>query len=207
VDSALSQRGADVRVVIVDDGSTDRLDELVASWHEPRVSYLRHADSRGVGAARNTGVAACTGQWLAFLDADDFWPHARFLQLSAAVRAPEREIAVGHMLIFMDGSEPDPGRDHPVAAEPIAAIAGGGLLHRELFLEIGPFDEDLPMGEFVDWMSRARHAGVEERLVPTISLFRRSHSSNMTRTRQGEFTAYLDVVARARARQRAARDG
>ena len=63
------------------------------------------------------------------------------------------------------------------------------------------------MGEFVDWMARARHTGVEERLVPTISLFRRSHSTNMTRTRQGEFTAYLDVVARARARQRAAGDG
>ena len=196
-----------MRVVVVDDGSTDRLDELVASWDEPRVTYLRHERSRGVGAARNTGASESEAWWLGFLDADDMWPHDRFLRLSAAIEDPERDIAFGHMLLFDDGSEPDPDADHPVDDTPVAALASGALMHRELFLRVGPFDEDLPMGEFIDWMSRARLAGVQERAVPTISLFRRSHSANMTRTRQQDFTAYLDVVARARARQRAARDG
>lgn len=196
-----------MRVVVVDDGSTDRLDELVASWDEPRVTYLRHERSRGVGAARNTGASESEAWWLGFLDADDMWPHDRFLRLSAAIEDPERDIAFGHMLLFDDGSEPDPDADHPVDDTPVAALASGALMHRELFLRVGLFDEDLPMGEFIDWMSRARLAGVQERAVPTISLFRRSHSANMTRTRQQDFTAYLDVVARARARQRAARDG
>lgn len=205
VDSALAQRGADVHVVVVDDGGDDQLDELVTSWGNPRVTCLRHPVARGVGAARNTGVAACEGRWLGFLDADDMWPHDRFLLLSAAITDPSRQMAFGHQLTFDDGSVPDPGVNHPVEGTPFAALAGGMLLHRGLFLQIGPFDEELRLGEFIDWMSRARLESVQERLVPGIALLRRSHAANMTRTRRDEYSSYLEVAKRARARQRAAR--
>lgn len=206
-DSALAQHGADVHVVLVDDGSDDHLDRLVASWDEPRITFLRHPEPRGVGAARNTGVTACDSQWLGFLDADDMWPHNRFLRLSAAIQDPTQEMVFGHQLTFDDGSEPDPGEDYPIEGTPVAALAGGSLLQRELFLEIGPFDEELRLGEFIDWMSRARFEGLKDRVAPTISLLRRSHATNMTRTRRDEYSAYLDVVTRARARQREARGG
>ncbi len=203
VDSALAQEGAQVHVVVVDDGSDDHLDRLVASWDEPRVTYLRHPRSRGIGAARNTGLGACQGEWLGFLDADDMWPHDRFLRLSALVRDPGREIACGHMLVFDDGSAPDPGLAHPAAGLPPAAVGGGYLLSRALFLRVGLFDEELPVGEFIDWMDRARVMGVQERLSASVSLLRRSHADNTTRTQ--DLTSYLEVVARARARHRAAR--
>ena len=204
VDSALAQQGAQVHVVVVDDGSDDHLDRLVASWNEPRVTYLRHPRSRGIGAARNTGVAACQGEWLGFLDADDLWPHDRFARLSALVRDPGREIAYGHMLTFDDGSQPDPSLDHPVEGLPPAAVAGGYVMSRALFLQVGLFDEELPVGEFIDWMDRARAMGVRERPSASVSLLRRSHADNTTRTQ--DLTSYLQVVARARARQRASRD-
>ncbi len=205
VDSALSQHGADVHVVLVDDGGDDHLDALVTSWDEPRVTCLRHSVPRGAAAARNTGVSASDSRWLGFLDADDIWPHDRFLQLSAAIHDPSWQMAFGHQLIFDDESVPDPAADLPVEGTPLATLAGGMLLHRELFLRVGPFDEELRLGEFVDWMSRARLDGVEERVVPTIALLRRSHAANLTRTRRDEYSSYLEVVRRARARQRAAR--
>ena len=58
-------------VLVVDDASPGGCADLVASWNWPNVRAIRHAENLGLGAARNTGVAAATGDWIAFLDADD----------------------------------------------------------------------------------------------------------------------------------------
>lgn len=72
VESALSQTLSDIEVLIADDGSTDRTEELFAACKDPRVQYhvLPH---RGACAARNAGLALARGQYIAFLDSDDVW--------------------------------------------------------------------------------------------------------------------------------------
>lgn len=69
----LRQKAERLEVIVVDDASTDDsariVDELAA--HDPRVRLLRLAESRGAGAARNAGLAAATGEYVAFVDADD----------------------------------------------------------------------------------------------------------------------------------------
>ena len=57
--------------MVVDDGGTDGTWEALSAGREIRV--LRHPHRRGVSAARNTGINAARGQWLAFLDSDDLW--------------------------------------------------------------------------------------------------------------------------------------
>ena len=69
VDSALAQTYPQVEVIVVDDGSTDGTAAMVAQYGE-RVTYLRQAN-RDVAAARNTGIRAASGDYLAFLDDDD----------------------------------------------------------------------------------------------------------------------------------------
>ena len=71
VDSALEQRGVRVSVIVVNDHSTDRWPEVLP-LNEPRVRVL-HSAARGPAAARNTGIRAAEGEYLAFLDADDYW--------------------------------------------------------------------------------------------------------------------------------------
>src|SRR5688500_8996836 len=68
VESALAQSYGSVETFVVDDGSADNSGEISARY--PRVSYLRQAN-RGVAAARNAGLAASSGQFVLFLDADD----------------------------------------------------------------------------------------------------------------------------------------
>ena len=63
-------------VVVVDDASADRTAEVLANYRLPTVSFARfvrlaHSENRGLGASRNTAMAAATGNWYAFADADD----------------------------------------------------------------------------------------------------------------------------------------
>lgn len=73
ISSALDQTFDDIEILVVDDGSTDQTDDVVASFTDERVRYLPLAENQGANAARNTGVREASGDFVAFLDADDEW--------------------------------------------------------------------------------------------------------------------------------------
>ena len=90
VESVLAQTHRDLEVVVVDDGSTDATPELVAAFAagDARVRYERQANA-GAAAARNTGLAAASGDFVAFLDSDDSWvPWHLSLMLAGLERYP-----------------------------------------------------------------------------------------------------------------------
>ena len=57
----------------MDDGSTDNTEEVVKSFNDLRIHYIRHEKNRGGSAARNTGIRATHGEFIAFQDSDDEW--------------------------------------------------------------------------------------------------------------------------------------
>src|SRR6266542_1529901 len=88
VGAALGQQGVNVEVVVVDDASPDGTASWVAKQREDRLRLVRQDTQRGVSAARNSGVQAARGTWVAFLDDDDAWaPDKLESQLSAATTA------------------------------------------------------------------------------------------------------------------------
>lgn len=71
LDSALAQTYRKVQIVVVDDGSTDNTRDVIKSYGQDIV-YV-YQKNRGIASARNTGLRHCTGDYIAFLDSDDYW--------------------------------------------------------------------------------------------------------------------------------------
>jgi glycosyltransferase involved in cell wall biosynthesis len=62
-----------LEILVIDDASTDNTPEVVKSFDDPRIHYIRHDTNRGGSASRNSGIRAATGDYIAFLDDDDEW--------------------------------------------------------------------------------------------------------------------------------------
>jgi glycosyltransferase involved in cell wall biosynthesis len=86
VASVLAQTWRDFEVLVVDDGSTDHTATALAPF-AGQVRVVRRPSRGGVSAARNRGIAAARGQWLAFLDSDDLWLPEKLSRLGAFLKA------------------------------------------------------------------------------------------------------------------------
>ncbi|PWT85603.1 MAG: glycosyl transferase [Acidobacteria bacterium] len=82
ITSVLNQSFEDLDIVVVDDASEDATEEVVRSFQDRRVRYIRHSVSKGGSATRNTGIRQTSSPLVAFLDDDDEWlPQKLELQL------------------------------------------------------------------------------------------------------------------------------
>jgi glycosyltransferase involved in cell wall biosynthesis len=166
--SVLWQRDVDLEVLVVDDGSTDDTATVVAALDDPRVRLLRHATPQGVSAARNRGVAAAAGRWLAFCDDDDLWaPDKLARQLAAATTTGRAWVYVGELHIDLGrqvvGGEPPLPPERLLARLPRANVVPGGcsgvLLRRDALCGEELFD-GRRYHHFADWdlwLRLARH--------------------------------------------------
>ena len=73
IDSVLNQSYQDFEIIIIDDGSTDGTVKTVSGYEDDRIKLFHQEGNSGSGAARNYGVEKASGQWIAFVDADDTW--------------------------------------------------------------------------------------------------------------------------------------
>lgn len=105
VESALSQGAAVHEVIVVDDGSTDRGPAQLEALGDARVRLIRQPNG-GVSAARNAGIEAATGEYVAFLDADDAWLPGLVEELLALMRQfPQAGLfATSYVRIWPDGT-------------------------------------------------------------------------------------------------------
>lgn len=73
LESVFAQSYDNYEILVMDDGSTDNTAEVVASFADPRITYRRDKNFGGPSRPRNKGIALAKGQWICFLDSDDWW--------------------------------------------------------------------------------------------------------------------------------------
>ncbi|HUA82022.1 MAG TPA: glycosyltransferase family 2 protein [Dyella sp.] len=88
IDSVLAQSHAHLELIAVDDGSSDRSPDLLQAYAsaDARVRVVRQPFNGGVAAARNAGIAAARGDYISFLDADDWWHSAKLERQLVSMR-------------------------------------------------------------------------------------------------------------------------
>jgi glycosyltransferase involved in cell wall biosynthesis len=192
------------QVILVDDGSDDD-SAHVAQACRPTATIIRQA-RQGASAARNTGIAAASGTYIAFLDADDLWPADSIALRFAALTADRTMDGVFGQVVHFLCSDADADVRARLFCPPGAnavRFAGTMLAHRSVFDRVGLFDTSLRVGEMIDWISRAETAGLAVGAVEAPVLHRRIHGSNsVLGTPQGR-SDYLRALQGGLRRRRA----
>lgn len=160
IQSVLAQTFRDFQLIVIDDGSTDNTPEVVSSIRDERVRYIRHEKNGGASAARNSGIRAASGAYIAFQDSDDEWMTDKLEKQMKAFENVASDVGVvytGFWKIEGDKKtyipsrkiEPKDGNLHSLLLR--SNFIGGPvvLMKRECFDKAGMFDEELPM--LNDW--------------------------------------------------------
>jgi glycosyltransferase involved in cell wall biosynthesis len=134
----LGQTHRDLRLVVVDDGSTDATARVVTGFSDPRLTLIWQCNA-GVAAARNRGMADADGDALLFLDADDWLAPSALADLSATLDgAPEAVAAVGpYARVDAAGG---PSRQPPVRRRPATHAPPRDLPARVVAAQTAPRD-------------------------------------------------------------------
>ncbi|MGE0734641.1 MAG: glycosyltransferase family 2 protein [Alphaproteobacteria bacterium] len=203
LDSVFAQDYPHIDVVAVDDGSTDATAEILAA--EPRLRAVRQPN-RGVAAARNAGIDAARGDFVAFVDSDDLWrPNKLRRQLELFAARP----GIGYCFTLMRNFRES-------GIESLAALPSGlfdrdlpgmcpstTMFARDVLKQAGRFDETMRRGEDLDYFSRLIDLGVEFGLVNELLVDRRIHGGNLTLDIDASIAAMLRAVRQSVLRKRA----
>ena len=92
INAVLNQTCKDFEIIVVDDGSNDDLAELIQKKYQEKVILISQ-ENQGVSVARNTGIAKASHDYIAFLDADDYWSPF-YLQKAEEIITNEKEVKI-----------------------------------------------------------------------------------------------------------------
>ena len=177
IDSALNQTHPPLEVLVIDGGSSDGTQDLVRGYGEPVKLLEEKPGRKGIGAARNVGVEAASGEWLAFLDADDWWDPCK-IACQLAELAKHADAALNYTGVWMvDELTGKRSLRQPVEASAtwpdlrwINVICTSTVLaRRSAVIEVGAFNEELSACEDWELWVRLRARYGKDRMPRTVN--------------------------------------
>jgi glycosyltransferase involved in cell wall biosynthesis len=161
ISSVLCQTFDDYELIVIDDGSEDETAKALSQF-DGRITMIRHPKNLGVSAARNSGIKASRSPLVAFLDSDDYWlPEKLEIQVQFFKENPEAAACQAEEIWVRNGVRVNPWKKH---LKPTGYIFERSLklcvvspsavmIKREIFDEVGMFNEDFPVCEDYDlWL-------------------------------------------------------
>jgi len=203
IQSVLAQTFTQFEILVIDDCSNDDTERVVSEISDDRITYIRHTENRGGSTARNTGVTASRGQFVAFLDSDDTWHPEKIAKQLDLFEKSGDEVGViytGFNINNSVGKTMDVHRPQArgnIFRQLLCANCVGTtstvMIRRICIDKVGGFDETLPSCQDWDlWLRLARHfkydfvpeplvnyleAPTAERITGNVSAMLEGHSS------------------------------
>ena len=168
IDSVLAQDFSQFEVIVIDDGSTDNTQEILASYGKS-ITYV-YQPNAGVSAATNKGIKLASASLIALHDSDDIMLHGRLKVQHEFMEAhPEVGAVTGNIIIqgneeinYLEKSGVDfNGRESVICETPFPKMLlknfmanAASMVRKECFLKVGMYDESLPIGQDTEFWLR-----------------------------------------------------
>ena len=160
IDSVLNQSYNNFELFVIDDGSDDNTKEIISGYGK-KINYI-YQPNQGVSAARNLGIKQAKGEYITFLDSDDLWKKDKLkIQKNLLISHPEIKINYTGEIWIRNNVRVNPKKAHQkysgwIYKQCLALCfisASSVMIHREIFSNIGLFDEKLQICEDYDlWL-------------------------------------------------------
>jgi len=190
IKSVLNQTYQDFELIIVDDGSTDNTEKVIKRFDDKRIRYIKHEKNKGGAAARNTGIKAARGEYIAFLDSDDEWLPEKLKRQMEVFKNASSEVGVVYTgFIYVDKLGGGTSKQHipkkrgwiyeDILVENCIGTTSTVLIERKYFKETGLFDENLPSCQDWDmWIRLAKQCKFD--FIPEILVRYFEHRNRIT---------------------------
>ena len=190
---SIERQGMAVEVIVVDDGSTDDT-ALIASAHGAKV--IRHPVCQGPVIAKNSGIAAATGDYVVFFDHDDIMRDNSLKTLYRELSNDPVAAAVEAQVKDFLSPEIGPMPGIVIRPEPYYGLFTGAILIRRSVFDVsGPFDASIKAGEMISWFSKMEQNDLSIKKIDFVATDRRIHRTNFGQTsKEVEYKDYARVL-------------
>lgn len=211
LDNVLSQSYPCCEIIIVDDGSTDDTKQLIDAYYDVRVKYV-YQENAGPARARNYGIKKAKGEYIQFLDSDDFLnPEKIARQMEVFSESPECDVVYCDFAFTTAGTNvgiensPIANKDKYGTEKVFEALLDGNfivihspLTRTEVIRSCGAFDESLSSDEDYDLWLKIAAKGHRFCFVPEVLAFYRKRSNSVSTNLLKQSNGTLQALNKAR---------
>ena len=202
IQSVVNQTYPAHEIIVIDDGSIDKSVAIARQFPQVQVVIQDH---QGEATSRNCGVELATGEFIAFLDADDRWmPNKLECQVQAFIDNPLLDLVFTNVQQFISPElAPEIRARLHCPPEPMAGkIPTTVMIRRSLFQSVGLLNPQLTIGAFMDWFIRAEETGITALTLMQTLAERRIHTTNTGIQLRDSRSDYVHLVKAALDRRR-----
>ena len=196
ITSCLLQTHRDIELVVVDDCSTDRTPEIVKSFDDPRIVYIRNVRNAGLPGALNIGFARTTGNYLTWTSDDNEYAPTAIAEMLRALRgSPEVDFVYADYTAYFESTGETERRKLPdeLALDRTNTVGACFLYTRRVYEIVGDFDVRMPLVEDYDYWIRVSKRFRMKHLPMDLYLYR-YHAKSLTSTKLQQVRMLFGVL-------------
>ncbi len=197
IDSCLDQTYSNIELIIVDDGSTDETSEIIKSYQDERIKYIKHNENMGLPNALNTGFKNSSGSYLTWTSDDNYYDKEAIKEMISFLKIQGCSFVFCDYYKFKDEKSPSIyiRLSDSVIFEKGNPIGACFLYSRKVMETIGDYDPDTRLAEDYDYWIRVSKSFQMNHFNKPLYYYR-IHNSSLTSSKKNYEVKIIDYLVR-----------